>query len=43
MAEIMPPRGYLSVLEGTYPASFRTLWRSVKKTILRVCPNAGEH
>jgi len=31
MADIMPPRGYLSVLEGTYPASNRTLWRSVGK------------
>ena len=24
IAETMPPRGYFSELEGTYPASFRT-------------------
>lgn len=28
MAETMPPRGYFSVLEGRYPASFSTLWHS---------------
>jgi len=31
MAEIMPLREYLSILEGTYPTSFRTLWTSLKK------------
>jgi hypothetical protein len=28
MAEIIPPRGYFSVFDGTYPASFRTLWKN---------------
>jgi len=33
MAEIMPPRGYFSVFDGTYPASFRTLWKKMLKKL----------
>ena len=40
MAEIMPPRGYFSVLDGTYPASFRTFCKNVvKHNGQRVCPD----
>jgi hypothetical protein len=30
----MPPRGYFSLFEGTYPASFSTFWQQELKRIV---------